>query len=1301
MFRPQSSSPVQRILNRNSVSPEPSPESEELYKTMDNNESSRLKPSHTVSSQPETNTPRDTQGSINIEPNLATSTDVDDENGALKNFSLEEPEEARLSDSSADKAVMEMANLITNPGDVPGATLPASGMKRTDSSEALNLTLHQCARDGDETNMKIVLKNISGHLKKKVNALDDEDLTPLHYAARYNHLSVVKLLVDAGADPNAKGEDEVTPLHTAARYRREKNKRKETNSPEEGETAESNIAANGLPQLVEYLESIENSGDSCISFLVKNGARVNVVDIYGQTPLHFAAMRGNEIAARDLLSFSDINVEAQDKQGITALHMAAIHNQEGVAAMLIEAGSNLRCVDHEQSTPLHHACSEGNVAFVQMLFDAGARSAEGWVMVSSMLTDRDVEESTCLHLAVDNGHYDVAKLCLEKRADVNVPRKHYMHPLHLAAMSGDIRNVKLLMENNARIDVLNDEQATPLHKAAQLNHLAVVKYLVDQGAKINRRDKDNYTPLLLAVTYGHVETVELLLQKGADYTAVDKNDKTIIYLAAEENKAPVLKKLLSYPQVKRLINQSDRYDNDPLHIAAQSGYSEILVTLLENGADLDSKNEEEQTPLHLAGKFGRTNNVRELVKRDKSSINDEDENSNTPLHLAAMQGHDKAVALLLEFGADVASRNYSQWTPLDLAASKGWMKTCRILLEDDAPIDPMDKNQTTPLHLACRNGHAPVVSLLLEWDADVTLPDSDGLNSLDIAIENHNIDVAMVIINSEVWEDALRHASLDLVTGQLDTPMRKLIRKMPDVAERVFDRCLSYGAEKNPGRPEYEITFNYEFLDDVYANWLDTKRESTSESGSSSGFGVYDEDDRLLAGATPYTSDSNMLKKNHPLMIMVTSSREDLLAHPLVMSMLNHKWNTFGSVFYYLFFLLYLVFLTFLTAYIIETRPPYKFNSTDADAIASGSCDQLTTSYQQPLISVIAKYVIIGLAAFNLLKELLQIYQAKLSYLGWTNLIEWITYVSALLLVVDFNDCQKDTGYRLDWQWSLGAVSVFLAWMVLVLFIQKFPRFGIYVVMFTEILTTVAQFFVVFFLFIVAFSLGFYTLFQNQIAFQNVPSAMIKTGVMMIGEFEFDGIFNEQFKSTTPDEKDRVLYPEVSYLLFVIFLILMSIIVMNLLVGLAVDDIKAVQDQAALKRMAMQVDLALDVERILPDFIRRKSYIRRKTFKPNQWLSNPVRRLLNYQSSMSAQAIQKALNPELDEIEKVQESQEKLHGDMKKMKRIVKELREQNSRIESMLRAIVTQTENIHWQEEDYQEDEDELDQQTIENSLS
>ena len=48
------------------------------------------------------------------------------------------------------------------------------------------------------------------------------------------------------------------------------------------------------------------------------------------------------------------------------------------------------------------------------------------------------------------------------------------------------------------------------------------------------------------------------------------------------------------------------------------------------------------------------------------------------------------------------------------------------------------------------------------------------------------------------------------------------------------------------------------------------------------------------------------------------------------------------------------------------------------------------------------------------------------------------------------------------------------------------------------------------------------------------------------------------------------VYETVTYLLFVAFLVIMSILIMNLLVGLAVDDIKAVQDQAVLKRLGMQ-----------------------------------------------------------------------------------------------------------------------------------
>ncbi len=95
----------------------------------------------------------------------------------------------------------------------------------------------------------------------------------------------------------------------------------------------------------------------------------------------------------------------------------------------------------------------------------------------------------------------------------------------------------------------------------------------------------------------------------------------------------------------------------------------------------------------------------------------------------------------------------------------------------------------------------------------------------------------------------------------------------------------------------------------------------------------------------------------------------------------------------------------------------------------------------------------------------------------------------------------------------------------------------------------------------------------------------------MIGEFEFESIFYSEA------DPDNLAYPGITFAFFIGFLIIMSIIIVNLLVGLAVDDIKAVQDQAELKRLAMTVEQVLDVERMLPKFLFKKSTIKDVRFK--------------------------------------------------------------------------------------------------------
>lgn len=166
------------------------------------------------------------------------------------------------------------------------------------------------------------------------------------------------------------------------------------------------------------------------------------------------------------------------------------------------------------------------------------------------------------------------------------------------------------------------------------------------------------------------------------------------------------------------------------------------------------------------------------------------------------------------------------------------------------------------------------------------------------------------------------------------------------------------------------------------------------------------------------------------------------------------------------------------------------------------------------------------------------------------NLIEWICYITAILFVLDFSACHRETGLKYDWQWQLGAVSITATWLNLLSNFRKFPLVGIYVVMFTDVFKTFLKFSIICLLFVVAFSLGFYALLAEQENFANFWYSMIKTTVMMIGEFEYDDIFYDNVRPSEEDRTAYLPYPEITFAFFVCFIIIMSIIVMNLLVRL-------------------------------------------------------------------------------------------------------------------------------------------------------
>ena len=124
--------------------------------------------------------------------------------------------------------------------------------------------------------------------------------------------------------------------------------------------------------------------------------------------------------------------------------------------------------------------------------------------------------------------------------------------------------------------------------------------------------------------------------------------------------------------------------------------------------------------------------------------------------------------------------------------------------------------------------------------------------------------------------------------------------------------------------------------------------------------------------------------------------------------------------------------------------------------------------------------VVILSAGMRLLVEIVQIMKTTYRYfLNVENYIELLTYASSIIFVSQFgSNCWCPS----TWQWQLGAIAVFLAWINLILFLKRVPLLGIYVLMFNSILYTFLKFALIALLFVVAFCIAFYMILYKAVS---------------------------------------------------------------------------------------------------------------------------------------------------------------------------------------------------------------------------
>lgn len=160
----------------------------------------------------------------------------------------------------------------------------------------------------------------------------------------------------------------------------------------------------------------------------------------------------------------------------------------------------------------------------------------------------------------------------------------------------------------------------------------------------------------------------------------------------------------------------------PLTLAACGGHVELANLLIEQGADLEERNDEGYTPLMEAAREGHEEMVALLLFHDADINAITEETQETALTLACCGGCIEVARFLIEAGADV---NLGASTPLMEASQEGHLELVELLLKSNALVNQCTSSGETALSLASENGHTEVAEFLVRAGAHVDIPDPE------------------------------------------------------------------------------------------------------------------------------------------------------------------------------------------------------------------------------------------------------------------------------------------------------------------------------------------------------------------------------------------------------------------------------------------------------------------------------------------------------------------------------------------------------------------------------------------------
>ncbi|XP_057381320.1 transient receptor potential cation channel protein painless-like [Daphnia carinata] len=797
---------------------------------------------------------------------------------------------------------------------------------------------------------------------------------------------------------------------------------------------------------------------------------------------------------------------------------------------------------------------------------------------------KSADRSVKLRQAIEQEDFETFKTLLSSASPDEINKLHeFPHDvtcLQLAIQRGLLAFEELLLDAGAEVNDFNQlRKVSSIHLAMRNNRPESLELLLRFGANVNQRDGEGRTPLHILIGQWNKAGFEefrwlyydlLLSHPAIDINVQDNGEATPLELAVHKNLHPVVKKLF---QAGAVINQHVRrameekmpdvlseFPEEEGAAAANNNPNEINSDYLESELWKALRNDNQERFQSLldtvqAGGVGTSVNLSTSTS----------EHNPTLLQYACKWQIPWAVSSLLAARVDPnQTSNKSSIPALMEAVLKGNAEIVRMLVyHPHILLDAVDHVHTgqTALHKIAQKLHetssvdekARYVQCLHILVSSSPSRDPGGIPSINVNAQDAVGNTALHYAALSGVEDAVLQllssgANLGIKNHLGETAVKRI---MPSTLEFFLDSCIRAKDGEDVSSQNFSITFDYSLLAPPRPMPHPPQQLQPSETGIT----FTNHNDAVETISLHNTQEEEKIfPECEALWHLSTSTKHQyLLKHPLITSFLMLKWHNI-RIFYYVNVLLYTLTMLVLSTYILLLYSSYE---PEAKRIPLAILWCVLTLFMTIL----------------LIRELFQLGIAPLRYLfSPENYIELVMIGCTVTVLAHWENPDP-------WR-HVSAIAVLLAWTEGLLLLGRHPQLSIFITMFTTVSLTFLRLLLWYSVLLIGFGLSFFVVFGSdavapvdgkevkETAFASIPVSLLKVVAMMSGELEYGDL---PFDAS----------PFVSRIIFLAFLFLITIVLLNLLNGMAVSDTQSIQSKAETIGYVSRVELISYLESML------------------------------------------------------------------------------------------------------------------------